>query len=366
MNNTRDKVISALILFVYTTSCIFAEFMCSKRTVIINEITKQVHQISDNADPSSIPNGQLVIFNTKDTLYNLVQDPDFGLAEYCGELTRKVQYCMWTELEHSETINNVTHYSYTYHKMWTHRPINSLFFHNPTYHNPSVEIIPERSFHNQMKAGTFFLSDSLSYSGSTDTLHPHNQQIVQFQNSPYAKQFQFAGRGIFYSTYKDGYLETLLKVGQFFDLGSRGYSEWCEPGDRRVWFEYWAPEQVTVIGKAMNGLILPVSLYDYKIGSAISGFVTTRDAIANNFSIIPTIFKWVMRASISGLILYFLSQNIQFNYSYFGLIIAGIILAQPMISGKYCINKSTGGLLLFSAVVALPNFVFRYFNEVSE
>ena len=192
-----------IFFFVYGIICALLfgfELHIARRTLIFKFVKNNVQVIDGDIYDPNIEG--LVFFQSNITRYNLVRDKIFKISEYCGELTRNVQYCQWHEIAHAHTVrrNNqtYTYYTYTYHKGWSHSQINSLLFHNPLYHNPSIESIPEISYRSPAKAGAYTIDNNIELHGKYEILYPNIKQLKQFDKSYISNSFEYTGRGIFY------------------------------------------------------------------------------------------------------------------------------------------------------------------------
>ena len=268
------------------------------RDIFFNKISAKTKNINGNVSSDNI-NG-LVYFKTNHTRFNTISDKDFKVSEICGELHRNVQYCQWQEVSEAHTkgngSNSETYYTYTYHKGWVSSPINSLFFHDKKVHvNPYVDPIPDVTNREPIKAGAYTLDNTIELHGERKILSPRSQELMQFEKSDMRRAFEYAGRGIFYRSYRKGSLTNLLKIPTFFDTYNADNFDWCTPGDTRVWFTYWAPPKVTVIGEKNDNTITYKEIDEHKIGDAHSDDISLRDIVGANAPSSPTVWLWIMR-----------------------------------------------------------------------
>lgn len=286
---------------IFGFSITFFECFCSRRTQILKQLSTQIIPINgDILEPTT--GEDYVYYQTENMAYPILTDSLFEQSMQCGSLERKVQYCQWVEVRHSQTIKRgnktITKYYYTYHKQWLRYQLSSLFFHNPIYFNPTVPTVPDLTISgNSTKAGVYNISPDMTLVGSRSYFYPSENDILNFEKSAASSEFQYAGKGIFYSSYERGFLEKILRVAQFFDLKS-DLIDWCTPGDRRVWFEIWKPNSTTVVGSRFDGTIEPFIFHDYKIGSVHSGEIELNEVLKDNTSGFPTVMKWILRALI--------------------------------------------------------------------
>ena len=347
-----DNLQKLSILISVITGLSFAfETHMYRRDLIFNQIAKTVKTINGDVYTDNVDG--LVYFKTNYTRFNLVSDNDFKVSEYCGELYRNVQYCQWQEVQHSHTIRHgndtETYYTYTYHKGWYSTPISSLFFHNHIYVNPYVDIVPEVANRKPIQAGAYMLDNTIGLHGRRERLAPHSQQILQFENSQMARTFEYAGRGIFYRSYESGVLGKLLKIATFFDTENADRLDWCTPGDTRVWFNYWAPPRVTVVGEKNGNTITSKEVKGYKIGAAHSSNKSVKDIVKANASWFPTIMKWVTRVALVGIAFHQYSRK----WGSFGMTLAmEVLLFCFSHSEKYCNMIETWYINLGASLIA--------------
>lgn len=305
-----DQLIIFLVCGFFVT---FFESYCSRRTKLFSHLSSKFNTINgDIYEPTT--NNDYVYYHTNNMHFQTIKDPLFDISQECGILERNVQYCQWVEVVHSKTTvdsnnNSKTTYHYTYHKQWLHNQISSLFFKNPLYFNPQVPIIPSLSFRSSnIQAGAYIISPTMTLLGGYQKVVPEGSQIQNFEENKKVTDFQYAGSGIFYSSYKRGILDQLLRIGQFFDLQG-DIVDWCTPGDRRVWFKAWKPSDATVVGKRLNNSIQPFIYQEYKVGSVQPGEIPLNDAVKGNTSGFPTVMMWLIRFSIIFYFLVTLNNN---------------------------------------------------------
>jgi hypothetical protein len=323
------------IIFGFIVALLFGfEAHIAHRDLFVKEVSKQVVKISGDVFKSDYDG--LVYFQTNTTSFSLIEDDDFHVAEYCGALERNVQYCQWHEIrnKHTRRVRNTTYtyYTYSYYKGWSHTQINSLFFNNRIYINPYVESIPELTMRKPVQTGAYMLDNTLGLHGKKVRLHPHNQQILQFDGSPMSKTFQYAGRGIFYREYERGILGKMLSIATFFDTDNADRFDWCTPGDTRVWFEYWAPESVSVVGLKIGNEITSKEIRGFRVGAASSKNVTVKDLLKANTSWFPVIMMWVMRVALVAYVIYefYHNRNMVFPSLGFGIFLISIAHANQI------------------------------------
>ena len=281
----ENFILRNIIIFILSCGVFYFNTSYLTRRYVLNKVRAQVVTIPGD---SYVPkfNDQFVYFNTNHTRFPTITDEEFDIGRTCGRLKRSVQYCQWQEFttthSHKEGNNTVTEVRYHYHKGWVDHQINSFFFNNPMYNNPTVETVPQIEYTKDFNAGSYVISKELPVSGSYSKLVPDNGQVLSFTNSFQGRKFRYAGRSIFYREYERGFLEKVLNVATFFDVDNCDHFDWCTPGDTRVWFSYWAPNSLSVIGKKEENVIVPTTYEGYDIGNAASGYVSVKDILYRN------------------------------------------------------------------------------------
>ena len=361
--------------FLGAFSSIFFESFVSRRAQIFKQLESLILPIDgDNYDKQA--NGNYIYYQTDDMKYSEVHDDLFSVSAKCGLLNRQVQYCQWVEVEiiYIETIDNVTYtrYDYSYHKEWRNSQVLSKYFDQPSYHNPPVPTIPEVSFRSRnIQAGAYFIHPNMTLSGTKYYYYPSEREIFAFEDSPTFGDFKYAGKGIFYSAHQRSTFEKVLRIKHFFDL-NRDSSNWCTPGDRRVWFEVWKPTTATVIGVQSLQSIEPFAYETYKIGSVFSGNVPLGEAIKYNSSSFPIIMKWVFRIAIILYYVYTAAKNRPDFVTVTGLIICiAIINHLPLainsgLVANFLMSLLGAGLILFLAeayIHSLTNDKYEYLQR---
>ena len=180
--------------------------------------------------------------------------------------------------------------------------------------------MPEVVVRKPIHAGTYVLDNTINLHGSRTVLFPHNEQLMGYANSSMEKTFKYAGKGIYYREYQRGTLSKLLNIATFFDLSNLISYEWCTPGDTRIWFEYFAPPKLAVVGKKNGDMITSVEVEGYKIGAASGDDISLSDIIKANFSWIPSIFKWIIRVALFFLV-FTGYESMEYTFVALGLVV---------------------------------------------
>ena len=313
-NYMKSKNRHSIILgLVFGLTCGFTAYLLRRKGIFIEILNNYVPIRGDVYDDGH--NGRFVYFTTNSTKYPILTDPDFQIRKQAGRLRRQTQYCQWQETKicHDETDADGIQHSdckYYYHKGWVPYQVNSLFFHNPIYHNPTVDDVPDMLFRDDFVAGKYIIDRSMGVSGSFYRVAPDNQQINEFmRNSYYSRTFRYAGRGIFYREYQRGFLEQVIHVATFFDLSNADHFDWCKPGDTRTWFEAWSPDSVSVLGNKTANKIYLSEFQGFPIGNAGAGLRTPHQLIQANASWFPTIITIGLHLFIIGFIIYDLYKH---------------------------------------------------------
>lgn len=298
-----SQIIKFIFGFLIASSFFFELYTC-RRSNIFSNLEKYVTEASsDNYDPEL--EDKVLYMKSNSPKYKFISDEDFLISQECGQLIRKVEYCQWKEISQSNTYERdgrtETNYTYDYYKVWSSTQINSLFFNSLRYHNPSVPEIPTFTFNQPMTIGVYTVDNSIQYHGSKQIFYPDDFQINNFLKSSMARAFKYHGRGVFYSEYQNGFIENALNILTFFDLEHKNDIQWCTPGDRRVWFEYWAPSTVTAVGLMNNHVLESYEFEGFSIGAVQTGEVSLNSILTSNTSMFPTIMKWLFR---SGMVIY--------------------------------------------------------------
>lgn len=298
----------------------FFECYCSRRNQLFNQLSTQIVEINGDYLQPTFSDKDYVFYHTSNMKYSTVEDPLFGISHDCGFLDRKVQYCQWVEVQHSETIEKgnktYTKYYYTYHKQWLHHQVTSLFFHDRIYHNPTVPTVDEVTIRGfDTKAGAYKIGQDMILKGSKNYLYPDVDDIVTFERSEISSDFKYSGKGVFYSSYQRNLFEKILRAAQFFDMKS-DLVDWCTPGDRRVWFEVWEPKNATIVGARFDGMIDLFEFNGYKVGAVFSGDVGLKKALMTDTSSFPDIVMWILRIL---LVVFFGASVYNHTPDFFGL-----------------------------------------------
>lgn len=340
-------------LFVLSFFLPIVESYISRQNHVFNRLNKKMNEIDgDKFEPS---HEDLVYYYTEKMQYSRIKDPLFGFSHPCVKLERNVQYCQWVEIPYPERIvdskTNIskTIYHYKYYKKWLHTPMSSFLFHNQIYNNPRVNEIPEISFRSKhARAGAYKIGFDIEYNGKSHHFTPSSSQIQNFEENKKV-DFEYAGRGIFYSSYKAGFLDQLLRTAQFFDLKSEIIS-WCNPGDRRVWYETWDNENATIIGFRDNDTIYSFDYKGNKIGSINPGKVSLDFLIKLNSSTFISQLCLSLRISV---FFYLLISDASFGVCDF--LGAFCLIMYAVIAHSYAFK--TFGSLVFAICCVLVSYV---------
>ncbi|EAY09335.1 hypothetical protein TVAG_395070 [Trichomonas vaginalis G3] len=356
----------AFLLFAFSFLSFTFEGYSGKRISIIKQVRSIFTKIDANEIPSTLKNGDFIYFNTNNVSYNLIEDPEFNITQTCGELRREVQYCMWNQYIKVTRSGSSVKKDYSYHKIWSATPIKSRRFRNSKIKNPTVDEIADMKFHNNMTAGLLNITNALHFIGPNTVFQPDSEELAHFSSSSHAERFNYTKNGIFYSEFKNGTLKSLINSNYFSDFSSDTYNSWCEPGDRRMRFTTWAPKYVTVVGKFFNNTVIPGEFKEFKIGSVFSGYVTLEQALSVNYSIIPTIIKWMFRFVFLGFISYCIVKKISINVTSLGIYILGMVISHPSLNNDYYRNKDITIICLISFLVSIPISYFYFIEKDSE
>ncbi|KAJ4452424.1 putative Transmembrane protein 43 [Paratrimastix pyriformis] len=194
-------------------------------------------------------------------------DNDFGVCSNTFlRVQRNVEYCQWTEhyTEHKDRDNEgntVTTRQYYYTLGWHGSPVSSLFFNQPFAHNnPQRNPFPSAgAVAASATVGPYTVPSTILARIDADRLlEPSRDQLRDFRESPAARDFQYIGRGYFYSPYQ---ASTMSKIAQFagralegsLDIQLGDFLKSCEAGDIRVHFKVADPEYVTVVAQQQSG-----------------------------------------------------------------------------------------------------------------
>lgn len=252
-------------------------------------IFKNVTILNDDVMNKSIPDGTLVYLKSNNTQYLEVYIGSINLYKPTRIVGMKGEYCMWSEFTSSDIAGK--HKKYGYKKIWSPNIIISKDFKNKKYKNPFVELMPEGEDSFDMKAGDYIISNNLTTIGQRELMHSSWDEPINenFTSTRLSEQFEYASRGIFYSPRQRGNWRKFMTYNSFWDLYNKrkGDTEcvWCTPGDRRLWFEVFTPNNVTVIGMYINGTINATEISGYKIGAVYEGEVdmeTIKDNLVND------------------------------------------------------------------------------------
>ena len=311
------ETITGMIFLVFSAS--FVTLMLSNRYSVLGEIKADVIKIPSDKNSSNI-DGRIVYFQSGNVSYQTINEPDFGFSVNAGRLRRRTQYCQWHESAYTTRYkdshgNERTEVYYLYHKGWSNYQINSLFFHNPAYYNPPVSEVPDFLYSRPFTAGVYTINPSMGVSGSYSRVLITNEQLLDFEGSFMSREFQYAGRNIFYRQYQKGFLEKLISIATFFDVENADKFDWCTPGDTRTWFEQWNPNFVSVLGQINHNKIDMTNIKGYPIGNVGSGYQEIRKLVASNLSWFPVIAALILHICIAAYIVYDIYVN-GFTYVY--------------------------------------------------
>ena len=350
----RDIKHTSIVAGIISSLFIFFEVYTNFRDFNFKEIEMSTVDII----PSSVNrlnNGKFVYFQSNNISFKPLEDPLFGVSRYAGKLEKHVEYCQWVQTKHTKTKRGrngeekVT--TYTYSKMWVNYPINSLFFHNPLYNNPTINIEPNDVYKEDVYVDSFTIKSDISYNGKMTLYVPDLSETYRYGNLPKSSEFVYTNKGIFYRPYKPGLLQNLMKIGTFFDRAESKVSllsSWCEPGDTRVWFNYWTAKNVTVLGIQHDNLIESTDVKGFQIGSLYNKFTTLEEIIKSNKSLFPDVMLWISRVSVLGYLIYFYVNFKSLDLVFFS---ASVLLFALASNSHYFLNFQSIWLNIAASLV---------------
>ena len=351
----------SIFIGIVTTLSFVLETHLTVHEILFNKIAKKTKKVDGDVFPDK--DYGLVYFKTNYTRFNTISDEDFKVSEKCGELHRNVQYCQWHEVPIAHTIDNgsysETYYTYTYYKGWENSPINSDFFHSIRYTNPRIDLIPETTKRQPIQAGSYMLDSTIELHGGRIRFSPQKHQILKFVESDMGMTFEYVEGGIFYRSYKKGPITNLLEIPSFLDTTNTDMIDWCTPGDTRVWFTYWAPPQVTVIGEKNGNIISYKEIDGHKIGAAHSDDMSLKDMVGINVSSFPVDMMWILRIIFVGIVIF----QIKFigDDATLGTFFMGIFLFCITNFKWFC--KKIDGWFIKSCLSLLAGFIMAFINS---
>lgn len=81
-----------VLIYIFSIAMIYYE-LCYAWIKYINKLLKDTfNSINIEEDPTTVPDGQLVVYNTDKIKYQAITDPKFDIPIYCGFLSRKQIY----------------------------------------------------------------------------------------------------------------------------------------------------------------------------------------------------------------------------------------------------------------------------------
>ena len=263
---------------------------------------------ADDIQRSSYTNGMRIYFNTSSIHYSKLSDDEFGITINGGFLSRKVEYCQWTESSISKERedsdgNKHTEYEYYYTKIWSSHQISSFFFHNPGYSNPHVTNIPRYDYHGKISTNLYQIAKNLSTDEDNSQILKLNKgQKRSFKQSDESSEFQYIGKGIFYRPFHPSFLRQVIQVASIFDTKSHTLSlNSCEPGDTRVWFEFWAPSSVSILGERNGNVIQPFVDNGVKFGGIFAGYHSLDSILSKSYDYNKNFISKFIHKTISSI-----------------------------------------------------------------
>ncbi|KAL0219213.1 hypothetical protein P9112_004866 [Eukaryota sp. TZLM1-RC] len=181
-------------------------------------------------------------------------------------LKRTTEYCQWSEIAITSTEEGESDTTtYTYNLGWKPHQIESLFFHDPTHHNPARPYIDDyTSTASVAHVGKIRISEKiLSQLSKFSAAEPHFEDAFYNSQAYQDLGFKHLVDGHFYSAHTPSILEDLLF--SFSQLASPSFSFFsklfsnCNAGDIRTSFESIpSGHPISIIGSLDRGEVVPV------------------------------------------------------------------------------------------------------------
>lgn len=342
------KLINRYCKAIFWTLVFLTEIHSCKAEGISDLLSKNTQIITNYNEFQRINNGQLIFFHYENLSHRLFTDDEFMINSQCSEFSRRVEYCMWKEFEETILSSSSTEIFYVHKRFWSKDPIDSTTFKCQNYKNPYVEIIPELNLKSDISTKYFNISEKMPLYGERTIINFHLQQLREFVDSPYSDEFKYAGYGLFYSEISKMKKSLMQRIGL------------CNVGDRRVWFECWAPKSITVIGKYENGEILPIDFKGIKIGSINSGILSLKETLHVHISPWSSELKWYLRIFVLYNAIMFLSAKKKDDNFTFSIIFYSIFIIFFTINKDLFVDQSIQLIVFYSFLFAFP-IVFSSF-----
>lgn len=292
--------------------------------------------VSNNDNDRNIANGDILFLNSNNHMYDLVTDPEAYISEYCGMLKRNFETCMWQESQ------NKTYYE----KKWVSKPVVSDHFVDKRYVNPKISLQNSISFKTTgISTGRFRISNDLKFlTHNWKKLYPTQYQINQFMQSHFANEFRYFNNGYFYTHPDHNNLDQ-----QSDDV--------CIPGEKRMFFEYWAPEEMSIVGEYQHGFIINTKYLGQNYGLVAEGKLNLNQLLKKGFK--DNQFKF--RAFIVLAIVFFAWTGNSAN-----VIILALILSTNFWVSYSNTQFNDYDVLFISIIFVLIYFVIRNNNQKTE
>lgn len=156
-------VIGIILLLLGAGILVYNEMSTMKKAQTLNAAANKA--ITANAtDIVSSNNGKLVHVTGMTKVDTTLEDKQFNVRAKAIKLKRVVEMLQWKEISNTHTIthadgSSTTEKRYDYRKEWSEKNINSSFFKNRRYHNPSSKPYRSRLFLAQnVKLGEYKLT----------------------------------------------------------------------------------------------------------------------------------------------------------------------------------------------------------------
>ena len=254
LSGSMRGILTGLILFLIGTVMLFRnEGSFVKQKKALNEAQSVTRHVSDVSDVDASLNGTVIHASALATTSDVLTDPQFGVNATAISISRKVEYYQYEEKVSTKKVDKIGGgqeevKTYTYHKAWTSRPVESGKFADPNYQGSNrtlATVETETQTAGNVSFGAYRLPPFMvrSIGGSVNLDFELSQERMQYWKKIIASNAKTAGVKT----------DSAAMIHQHGNTVYFGKSETTpEIGDLKITFTKVDPKEISIIAKVSN------------------------------------------------------------------------------------------------------------------
>jgi hypothetical protein len=245
---------------------LYAEWRYAQLFRIVNKVSDGLTNLNVNS-PSRARSDSYVYLCADSILYPRYFDSEFSIGITGAVVSREVEYCQWVEKGFDSTDRQTR--TRRYMRTWTREFVNSSDFMDTRYQNSAN--FPFGNFRVQQKVtvGSIIIDDRL-FTDVQDMEYclPTPEDLQAFAHSEgYQSAVRYLGNGYFFFSGNVSLPVTLNSP--------------CNPGDVKIRFKYFAPDQLSVLGYLRDSVISTSVMDGMPIGGVGQGKISVATLLSS-------------------------------------------------------------------------------------